>query len=513
MSNIDIQVILSNRFRTSSEGDKITSEMWQLLGLETKAQFARLAIGRSLSMGVLNLEDLDSKGVEIPAQALFSTDNIGAWVGLLVAHSKSFSTEVINNQDSLRSSIRGHWHRGALELWKDWKSVEENYDRFVELLITRRTEMPDVSGVSDPVVINPITIPATSKDESSLLIKTLDALNIKVQITDTVNGPRVTRYKVLLLNLTDSTKLHRNLANLALGMNLGNNFPNVSNGDQPNTVFIDVPRPKNTWSMVGFDRLDSWAKNSELNTNKLNVYIGISVTGESDVFFDLATAPHLFVGGTTGSGKSVCLHSLILSLIYKHRPDTLNLALIDPKKVEFSAYSKLNNLFQGKIVTDTSESKEYLSDLVEEMESRYSLFESINVKNINEARNRGQRIPFIVVFIEEMADLLFQDKGIEPLIVKLAQKSRAAGIHLVLATQRPDAETFDGLIRSNVPARIALTVQKSTESKIILDENGAENLLGTGDLLLKIPGQSIERAHGVFIREENISKAISNFLR
>jgi DNA segregation ATPase FtsK/SpoIIIE, S-DNA-T family len=509
MNNLDIQVTLSSRFKTSFEADKITVEMWQLLGLETKAQFARLAIGRSLALGKLPEIEIDSRGIEVPAQALFSTDNIGAWVGILVAHSITSGSNLINSQESLRSAIKSHWHRGAMELWKDWESADFNYDKFVELLITRRSEMPEESDASDSE--NEKTLPSLPPtDDSTLLVKALDQLQIKVQVKETISGTRVTRYKVLLVNLNDLAKLNKNMGQLALAMNLGSNHPSISNGDQPMTVFIDVPRPKNTWSTVGFNKLENWVKESETNTNKLSLYVGVSVTGESDVAFDLAQAPHLFVAGATGSGKSVCLHSLILSLILKHKSDTLNLALIDPKKVEFSAYAKLSYLYKNKIVTEVDEAKEYLTDLVNEMETRYTLFESINVKNITEARIKGQKLPYIVVFIEEMADLVLTDKkGIEPLIIKLAQKSRAAGIHLVLATQRPDSETFDGLIRSNVPARIALFVQKSTESKIILDEIGAESLLKNGDLLLKIPGEQIQRAHAPFIRDENITKTIS----
>lgn len=143
MSDVDIQIVLSNRYRTSQEGDKITIEMQSALGLDTKAQFARLAIGRSLAMGKMEEDTPDAKGIEVPAQALFSTDNIGAWVGLLVAHSISTNSPVVNNQDSLRTAIRCHWHRGAKELYRDWKESDENYEKFVETLISRRSEMPE----------------------------------------------------------------------------------------------------------------------------------------------------------------------------------------------------------------------------------------------------------------------------------------------------------------------------------------------------------------------------------
>ncbi len=152
--------------------------------------------------------------------------------------------------------------------------------------------------------------------------------------------------------------------------------------------------------------------------------------------------------------------------------------------------------------------REMLNELVVEMETRYGIFNRLGVNNIGEARRKGQSLPYIVVCIEEMTDLVMQDQSLELLIARLAQKARAAGIHLVLATQRPDAKTFTGLIRSNIPGRIALMVQKGTESTIILDETGAENLLGQGDMLLKLPGESLRRAHGVFLKSEQVIAAI-----
>lgn len=511
MSDLDIQVVLSNRYRTSQVADKITVEMWQALGLDTKAQFARLAIGRSLALGRIEEDTPDSKGIEVPAQALFSTDNIGAWIGLLVAHSISTNSPVVNNQDSLRSAIRCHWHRGANELYRDWKESDESYDKFVETLISRRSEMPETGVDSPDDEVSP-TSPVGGLqpvDESASLVKGLEQLNIKVQVKDSTFGPRMTRYRVLLMNLNDRSKLDRSLEKLALAMNLGDKIPAIANGDEAMTVFIDVPRDKTTWTTVPFEKLRTWIQRTPFENEKLNAYVGVSVTGR-DITFDLASAPHLLVGGTTGSGKSVCLHSIILSLLVKHGGETLQLGLIDPKRVEFAPYSKLKNLYRGKVATEITESKEFLNELVGEMESRYSLFESIGVSNIAEARGKGQKLPFIVVFIEELADLVLQDKSVEQLIERLAQKSRAAGIHLVLATQRPDSDTFSGLVRSNIPARIALTVQKGSESKIILDEVGAENLLGAGDMLLKLPGEQLTRAHGVFITKETVNQVISN---
>ena len=189
----------------------------------------------------------------------------------------------------------------------------------------------------------------------------------------------------------------------------------------------------------------------------------------------------------------------------KHTPETLRLALVDPKQVEFSVYSPCKFLLNNSIATDSRSARASIQGLVAEMDARYQQFSKIGATNIAEARAKGARLPFIVAFIEELADLVLQDKNVEPLLVRLAQKARAAGIHLVLATQRPDAKTFSGLIRSNIPTRIALTVQKSSESMIILDEQGAELLLGMGDMLIKRPGDPQPvRAHGVFVSREDI---------
>jgi S-DNA-T family DNA segregation ATPase FtsK/SpoIIIE len=187
----------------------------------------------------------------------------------------------------------------------------------------------------------------------------------------------------------------------------------------------------------------------------------------------------------------------------------LKLALIDPKQVEFSVYQHCDYLYGGEVSTDASSARERIFELVEEMDSRYQTFAAAGVSNIAEARRKGINLPYIAVFIEELADLVLQDRDIENQIVRLAQKARAAGIHLVLATQRPDAKTFSGLIRSNIPARIALTVQKGTESTIILDETGAENLLGAGDMLVKAkPGGQPERVHGVRATRSDIESVL-----
>lgn len=507
MSDIDLQNVLGSRYRTSQEADRYTLELQKNLGLSTKAQVARIAIGRSLSMGPMAKDTAgDSKGLDIPATSLFSTDDIGSWVGLLVTHAITADGNQIQNGDELRNAIRNHWHRGIMALWSDWKAAGDNYDKFVETLISRRSEMPEFATQTNSDTNPPDESEenvAQEQDKSQLLVKALGELDIKVEVKDSIVGPRITRYRVLLTNLADSPKIKRSVSQLGLALNLGNAVPTVSNGDEPKTLFIDVPRAKATWKPVLIERLKNWAHSGGQEINDLLVYAGVTVTGE-DVVFNIASQPHLLVGGTTGSGKSVCLHSLLLSLLIRHKSSSLKVALIDPKQVEFAPYAKIPHLYGGAVATEIPQAKEYLTELVAEMEQRYAMFNKLGVVNIVEARQRGQTLPYIVVFIEELADLVLQDDDIEPLLARLAQKARAAGIHLVLATQRPDSRTFSGLIRSNIPARIALTVQKGTESNIILDEKGAEDLLGSGDMLIRLSGESPKRAHGVFVKIEHI---------
>jgi DNA segregation ATPase FtsK/SpoIIIE, S-DNA-T family len=504
MSDLDVQLVLGSRYRTSHEADRITGQLMQLLGLSTKAQVARLSIGMSLALGALPVEQVDAKGMDIPATSLFTNEDIGAWVGLIVTHSIRNGGARIDSMEGFRAAVRAHWHRGVLALWDDWINSDQNYDQFITTLVTRRTDMPEVVTARSGTEKAPEGVVEPPTDESVALVRALDELGIKVQVKDSIHGPRVTRYRVFLTNLADSARLRSSMPALGIALNLGSALPIVASGDEARTLFIDLPRPKATWSYIGIERLREWAYSTPQSASQLLVYPGVSVTG-GDVSFDLAVAPHLLVAGTTGSGKSVCLHSLILSLLLRHSAESLQLVLIDPKQVEFSQYAKIPHLYGKKIATEVPVAKEFLQELVGEMENRYTSFQRDGVTNIAEARRKGNKLPFVVIFIEEMADLILQDDSIETLIERLAQKARAAGIHLVLATQRPDAKTFSGLIRSNIPGRIALTVQKGTESNIILDEKGAENLLGAGDMLIRLPGYNTPtRVHGVFVRIEDV---------
>ncbi len=502
MSELSLQQILKSRFRTSSEGDKATVALMANLGLSTKANVARLAIGRSLALGALDTDGIDARGLEIPAASLFSTQDVGVWVGLIKTHAIANAQDPVDSMDGFRSVVRRHWHRGAILLLEDWHLANNDFDKFLETLIVRRAELPDVAPVraERKIESGPVVAPV---DISGQLVKALSDIGVTADVRGLVHGPRITRYKVYLHDVNQHSRLRRGLEKIGLALNLQRALPTLSAGDEARTISLDIPRPRNSWELVTFKKLREWVSETP-HDDRLMVYPGVDVLG-GPYFFDLAAAPHLLVGGTTGSGKSVCLHALILSLILRFPPSTLKLALIDPKQVEFAVYRDSDYLYGDGLASNASTARDRIVDLVAEMEARYDTFNTANVTNIYEARRKGMVLDQIVVFIEELADLVLQDKGVEEYIVRLAQKARAAGIHLVLATQRPDSETFSGLIRSNIPARIALTVQKSSESKIILDETGAEHLLGAGDMLVKDkPGGQMERVHGVMVVREDI---------
>lgn len=502
MSQLNIQQVLNSRFRTSSEADQITVVLMGNLGLSTKANVARLAIGRSLAIGTFADDGIDAKGLEIPATSLFTPDDIGVWAGLIVTHANRHGLDPVDSMDAFRASVRKHWHRGVILLQQDWKDSGGDFDRFLETLLVRRAELSDDAsqGATKQEEYAAVEKPT---DISVGLVKALAEIGIAAEIRGFTHGPRITRYRVYLADVNQKAKLEKGMDRLSLVLNLQKSKPVLGPGDEAKTISLDVPRAENTWQPVPFASLREWAASAPVDEDKLVVFPGVDVLG-IPYSFDLAAAPHLLVGGTTGSGKSVCLHSLILSLILRLPPSLLQLALIDPKQVEFAVYENSDYLYGGDVAVDISMARERLIALGAEMDSRYQRFVSAGVSNIAEARKCGMLLPYIVVFIEELADLILQGRDIEGHIVRLAQKARAAGIHLILATQRPDSKTFSGLIRSNIPARIALTVQRGTESTIILDETGAEDLLGKGDMLVKArPGREADRVHGVSARRSD----------
>jgi len=242
------------------------------------------------------------------------------------------------------------------------------------------------------------------------------------------------------------------------------------------------------------------------NAQDLVLAIGVDTTGQP-VALDLSQMPHLLIAGATGTGKSVCINSLLISLLIKNPPDNLGLVLIDPKVLELSVYEGIPHL-KAPVITETRQAKVVLQWAVKEMERRYRYLQQFGVRNLdNFNQTANDKLQKIVIIIDELADLMFTGgREVEELIIRLAQKARAAGIHLIMATQRPSVDVVTGLIKANFPARISFRVVSRVDSRTILDQMGAEKLLGRGDMLIMLPGGvGLKRAHGAFVSDSEVS--------
>ena len=241
--------------------------------------------------------------------------------------------------------------------------------------------------------------------------------------------------------------------------------------------------------------------------------MGKSISGVP-IIGDLSSMPHLLIAGTTGSGKSVCINTIILSLLYKHTPDKCKFILIDPKMLELSTYEGIPHLL-CPVITEAKRAASVLGWVVKEMENRYRLMTKEGVRNIEGYNFKHKKLPmpFIVVIVDEMSDLmLFASKEIESYIQKLSQMARAAGIHIIMATQRPSVDVITGTIKANFPTRISFKVTSKIDSRTILGEQGAEQLLGKGDMLYMSSANKIVRIHAPYVSENEIEK-VNNFIR
>lgn len=459
----------------------------------------RLALGRSLRIATPPDESLDRRqssagGAEysleqVTGEGKENDEDITLVIKAIL--SEYHDEDLFSDDDIFVRYLQRHVRRGLREFRSGWMESHDFHDFLLNELFGDVKQ--DVTGSDD--------------DMRNKLLRALVEIGIGAEITAVINGPRLNRFFIKLSDANDYNILLKGLDKLEFILGLGDKGIFALATNEPKVAAIDVPKPASEWNPVLIKGLFDWLPNSP-NQWILPVYLGKNVIGES-VSFDLAQAPHLLVGGTTGSGKSVCLHSLIISLINGPNASSTKIVLIDPKKVEFSAYAKVPQLLGG-ILTDVGDIMDALQKLIKEMTERETALAELSARDVDDPKASKLKLGRIVVFVEELADLLTQSSAIEEPLIRLAQRARASGIHLVLATQRPDAKTFSGLLRSNVPSRIALTVQKSAESKIILDENGAEKLLGRGDMLIKILGGNVSRAHGVFIGTDDISHAVNS---
>ena len=341
----------------------------------------------------------------------------------------------------------------------------------------------------------------------------LETFGIPAKVIEVVVGPAVTRYELEMPAGISVKKILAHSDDIALNL--------AANGDIrieapiPGKSAVGVEVPNEKIATVG---LRDMIASNEFQSAKspLTFVLGKDITGAVRLC-NLAKMPHLLVAGSTGSGKSVCLNAVILSLIYKTSPDDVRLILIDPKQVEFSIYNGLPHLLIPNVITDSEKALNALSWAVDEMERRYTLFRNTRTKDITEYVNcpdvlegRFEKIPYIVIIIDEVADLLMTSKkDVEEKIARLAQKSRAAGIHLILATQRPSVDVITGTMKNNFTSRITFKLMSFSDSKTILDQGGAEKLLGKGDMLYK-PSDASEprRIQGCFVTTSEVNNIV-----
>jgi len=276
-----------------------------------------------------------------------------------------------------------------------------------------------------------------------------------------------------------------------------------------NTIGIEIPNPKRENVFLNEVIADEKFNKRDI---KLPIALGKSISG-IPIISDLYAMPHLLIAGTTGSGKSVCINTIILSLLYKYTPEKCNLILIDPKMLELSAYEGIPHLL-CPVITEAKKATAALGWAVKEMESRYKLMTSVGVKNIDGYNSKHKKhMPYIVVVVDEMSDLmLIAGKEIENYIQRLSQMARAAGIHIIMATQRPSVDVITGTIKANFPTRISFQVSSKIDSRTILGEQGAEQLLGKGDMLFMSSANKIVRIHGPYVSESEIEK-VNSYLR
>jgi DNA segregation ATPase FtsK/SpoIIIE, S-DNA-T family len=315
-------------------------------------------------------------------------------------------------------------------------------------------------------------------------------------------GPRLNRFSLTLASVDDYDRLSKGLDDLAFAMGVGNGGISLVRDQGERRVIVEVPRPSATWHDVTWNSVRVALADRQ---GLLPVCPGVDVLGQPFIF-DLAEAPHLFIAGATGSGKSVCLNALLLSMLVLHRPPEF--VLIAPKGVDFVGYDGCVRLRGGKVITDMAAAGGILRALDKEVDDRQKVLREYGARNLAEAQANGASLERIVVVIDELADFMLGKSGAAEPLIRLAQKGRAMGMHLILGSQRPEVATFPGLLRANIPGRIALTVQKAANSRFILDEVGAEKLLMRGDMLIKLVGKASQRAHGVRIDPADIRAVV-----
>ncbi len=394
-------------------------------------------------------------------------------------------------------------------------------------------QLPSVNFLEDSKVTQSPADEENLRVKSGLLEKKLADFSVNGRVTTVLPGPVITTFEYAPAAGVKITKI----MNLADDLSLALRAVSVRIvGPIPGKAVIGIEVANSERDIVQFkDIVDSEAFRK--SKSKLTLCLGKDIVGDP-VVTQLDKMPHLLIAGATGTGKSVGLNAMLCSLLYKSTPDEVKLILIDPKRIELSPYNQIPHLITP-VVTDAKKATNALFWAVKEMENRYQLLSEENVRNIiqynnkiekaekengeerdkkkgkdTEAKERPKRLPYIVIIIDELADLMMvASRDVETSLMRLAQMARAAGIHLILATQRPSVDVLTGIIKANFPTRLSFQVSSRTDSRTIIDANGAESLLGNGDMLFLPPGVArLQRVHGAYISEPEVTR-ITGFLK
>ncbi len=386
-------------------------------------------------------------------------------------------------------------------------------------------KLPPIDLLKPPVVFNQEAYEEEIQNTSSLLETTMADYHVNVEVVDHQTGPILTMYEIKPERGTRLNKISCLTDDLSIAMKTGGGVRIVAPLPGKNTIGIEIPN-KNKKSVRFREVLEeSMEQTKDMN---IPIYLGCDVAG-APIYADLAKLPHLLIAGQTGSGKSVCLHSIVTSILMTRSPSQVRLLMIDPKMVELSQYKSIPHLMHP-VVTDMKKAEALLAWAVDKMEERYNLLAQAGVRHISQYNHLTQEerlarikpqteeerqkipenMPFIVIVADEMADMMMTcPKEVESHIIRLAQKSRAVGIHLILATQKPIRQVVTSLIKSNLPARISFKVTNNIDSRVVLDLGGAERLMGSGDMLFVRNGPaSLIRGQGAFLDDEEIERLV-----
>ena len=391
------------------------------------------------------------------------------------------------------------------------KNIEEVKNYTDESRPKKEYCLPPIDCLKEPDFSRAGDYAAEMKTTAKKLVDTLKSFGVETNLIGVSRGPSVTRYE---LQPAPGVKINR-ITNLAddIALNLASAGVRIE-APIPNKSAVGIEIPNQHKSMVTLREIISSSEFQNAKS-KLNVALGKDITGNATCT-DIAKMPHLLIAGTTGSGKSVCLNCMIVSILYEAKPSEVKLLMIDPKQVEFSIYNGIPHLLVP-VISDVRKAAGSLAWAVSEMENRYKAFSACGVRDIKGFNKyvldhpEQQFMPQIVIFIDELNDLMMvSPKEVEDSICRLAQKARAAGMHLVVATQRPSVDVITGIIKANIPSRLSLFVSSQVDSRTILDTVGAEKLLGNGDMLFNPVGMSKPvRIQGAFLSDEEIENVVS----